>query len=51
MREGDWVYSVHWRVVMVDAKALETSELDCAAGCGGKDGVKMVDTFEGRVCM
>lgn len=37
---------------MVDAKkALETSELDCAAGCGGKDGVKMADTFEGRVCM
>lgn len=26
-------------------------ELDCAAECDGKDGVKMADTFEGRVCM
>lgn len=35
---------------MADAKeALETSELDCAAECDGKDGVKMADTFKGRV--
>lgn len=34
---------------MVDGKkALETSELDCAAVYGGKGGVKMADTFEGR---